>query len=61
MTARINITLSDEEHRDLVKCYKHFINTHEWRQPPPSLTGYAASIVVATVDRIIVEEDLNNL
>lgn len=58
MTARINITLSDEERRNLVKCYKHFINTHEWRQSPPSLTGYVASIVVATINRILDEEKL---
>ena len=58
MTARINITLSDDEYEKLMKCYKHFITTHEWRQPPPSLTGYVASIVVATVDRIIVEEKI---
>lgn len=58
MTSRINITLTDEEYEKLMRCYKHFINTHEWRQPPPSLTGYAASIVVVTVDRIIVEEKI---
>lgn len=58
MTARINITLSDEEHADLVKCYKQFINNHEWKQPPPSLTGYAASIVIVTIKRILEEEKI---
>ena len=58
MTQRINITLNDEEYERLMKCYKHFINTREWKQPTPSLTGYAASIVVVTVDRIIVEEKI---
>ncbi len=58
MTARINITLTDDEYEDLMKCYKHFISTHEWRQPPPSLTGYVASIVVATINRILDEEKI---
>lgn len=58
MTARINITLNDEEYEKLMKCYKHFISTREWRQPPPSLTGYAASIVIGAADRIIVEKKL---
>ena len=58
MTARINITLNDEEYEKLMKCYKHFINTREWRRPPPSLTGYAASIVIAAADRIVVEKKL---
>lgn len=59
MTARINITLTDEEHEDLVKCYKHFINTHDWKgKPIPTLTGYVASIVVVTINRILDEEKL---
>lgn len=59
MTARINITLTDEEHEDLVKCYKHFINTHDWKgKPIPTLTGYVASIVVVTINRILGEEKL---
>lgn len=59
MTARINITLTDEEHEDLVKCYKHFINTHDWKgKPIPTLTGYVASIVVVTVNRILDEEKI---
>lgn len=58
MTARINITLSDEEYEDLMKCYKHFITTHEWKQPPPSLTGYVGSIVVVTIQRILNEEKI---
>lgn len=57
MTARINITLSDEEHRDLVKCYKRFIITHDWQgKAIPTLTGYVASIVVDTINRILDEE-----
>lgn len=59
MTARINITLTDEEHEDLVKCYKYFINTHDWKgKPIPTLTGYVASIVVVTINRILDEEKL---
>lgn len=59
MTARINITLSDEEHEKLVKCYKHFINSHEWKgRNIPTLTGYTASIVVITINRILEEEKL---
>lgn len=59
MTARINITLTDEEHEDLVICYKHFINTHDWKgKPIPTLTGYVASIVVATTNRILDGEKL---
>lgn len=59
MTARINITLTDEEHEDLVKCYKHFINTHDWKgKPIPTLTGYVASIVVVTINRILDEEKI---
>lgn len=59
MTARINITLSDEEHEDLVKCYKQFINTHDWKgKSIPTLTGYVASVVVAAINRILDEEKL---
>lgn len=59
MTARINITLTDEEHEDLVKCYKHFINTHDWKgKAIPTLTGYVASIVVVTINRILDEEKI---
>lgn len=59
MTARINITLNDEEHEKLVKCYKHFINTHEWKDRTiPTITGYVASIVIVTLNRILDEEKL---
>lgn len=59
MTARINITLNDEEYDNLVKCYKNFINNHEWKTKPiPTITGYVASIVVVTVNRILDEEKL---
>ncbi len=59
MTERINITLTDEEHDDLVRCYKQFINTHEWKgRNIPTLTGYTASIVVITIKRILAEEKL---
>lgn len=59
MTERINITLTDEEHDDLVKCYKQFIATHDWKgRSIPTLTGYTASIVVITVNRILEEEKL---
>ena len=59
MTARINITLSDEEYEDLVKCYKQFINTHDWKgRLIPTLTGYVASMVVVTIKRILDEEKI---
>ncbi len=59
MTERINITLTDEEHDDLVRCYKQFINTHDWKgRNIPTLTGYTASIVVITIKRILAEEKL---
>ena len=58
MTERINITLTDEEYENLVKCYKHFINSHDWKQPLPSLTGYAGYIVVVTIQRILAEKKL---
>ena len=59
MTSRINITLSEEEYEKLVKCYKHFINNHEWKDRPiPTITGYVASIVCVTLDRILDEEKL---
>lgn len=59
MTERINITLTDEEHEDLVRCYKQFINTHDWKgRNIPTLTGYTASIVVITIKRILAEEKL---
>lgn len=59
MTERINITLTDEEYDRLVTCYKQFINTHDWKgKNIPTLTGYTASIVVITVNRILVEEKL---
>lgn len=59
MTARINITLSDEEHENLVKCYKQFINKYDWKgKPIPTLTGYVASMVVVTIKRILDEEKI---
>ena len=59
MTARINITLTDEEYEKLVKCYKHFINNHEWRiAHVPTVTSYVASIVNEKVKRILDEEKL---
>lgn len=59
MSERINITLTDEEHDDLVKCYKQFIATHDWKgRNIPTLTGYTASIVVITINRILEEEKL---
>ena len=59
MTARINITLTDEEYEKLVKCYKHFINNREWKTAPiPTVTGYVASIVNVTVERILDEEKI---
>lgn len=59
MTERINITLTDEEHEDLVRCYKQFINTYDWKgRNIPTLTGYTASIVVITIKRILAEEKL---
>ena len=59
MTARINITLTDEENEKLVRCYKHFINTHDWKgRNIPTLTGYTASIVVITIKRILDEEKI---
>lgn len=59
MTERINITLTDEEYDNLVKCYKQLINTHDWKDRNiPTLTGYTASIVVITVNRILEEEKL---
>lgn len=59
MTARINITLTDEDYDRLVTCYKQFINTHDWKNKPiPTVTGYVASIVNVTVDRILAEEKL---
>ena len=61
MTARINITLKDEEYANLVKCYKHFINTNEWKQPPPSLTGYTACIVNILIQRILEEEKIQTV
>lgn len=59
MTTRINISLSDEEYEKVVKCYKNFINKYEWKDRPiPSITGYVASIVGVTVNRILEEEKL---
>lgn len=59
MTSRINITLTDEEYEKLVKCYKQFIATHDWKgRNIPTLTGYTASIVVITLNRILDEEKL---
>lgn len=59
MTARINITLSDEEHENLVKCYKQFINEHDWKNKPiPTLTGYVGAMVSITIQRILDEEKI---
>lgn len=55
---RINITLTEDEYRKLMMCYKDFISSHEWRQAPPTLTGYVAGLVNVSVDRIIDEEGL---
>ena len=59
MTKRINISLTDEEYEKLVKCYKHFISSRDWRDRPiPTVTGYVTSIVVVTLNRILEEEKL---
>lgn len=58
MSTRINITLTDEENEKLMKCYKHFIAKYEGMAPPLTMTGYAASLVVVTLNRILEEEKL---
>ena len=56
MTARINITLTDEENERLMECYKRFISRYDGKIPPLTLTGYTASLVIITVNRILDEE-----
>lgn len=59
MTTRINISLSEEEYEKAVKCYKHFVNNYDWKDRPiPTITGYVASIVMMTINRILEEEKL---
>ena len=58
MSTRINITLTEDEYKDVVKCYKNFISNHEWSNSIPTVTGYVAGIVMMTINRILKEEKL---
>lgn len=49
MSVRVNITLDDKTYQDLVKCYNSFVAEHEWRNAPPSITGYTATLVELTI------------
>ena len=56
MSKRINITLTDEEYENVVRCYKHLLlNAH--LDTIPTLTGYVGNLVNVTVKRILNDEE----
>ena len=61
MSIRINITLKEPEYEKLVESYKGFIKGYDRykydRGTPPSLTGYAACLLIAALNVTEAPED----
>lgn len=55
---RVNLTLTDQEYADLLRSYSSFLKRYnddpEHTKIPPSITGYAAGMLM-----LIIKESLN--
>lgn len=50
MAKRLNISLTDDEYKQLTAAYRDFINNYDFEvDTPPSLTGFAAAVIICAL------------